>query len=259
MSPYFNPCRPSQHVPGLPDSRRSNRDSGAVDCSGGASSTTGIENNNASDGLTYGCNSTYLAGAPLEVFFLPPGVTNCLPTAPAAAASQSTRTGSSASRCTCPSSTSRARTTSAAPGSRSRYIGCEFAKAVLVTWGEPGFCPPQCAGPLKVECTGLLKPGSTWNFLGAQVPDGLEGRHRSSSSRAQAALRGRPRPSASDDIAADYMCETLFFGVVGDCDDYRRFKKAYNEGLTFAGIPQRHGRWRRASWPSTCCATARAT
>ena len=33
-------------------------------------------------------------------------------------------------------------------------------KAVLVTWGEPGFCPPQAAGPLKVECTGLLKPGS---------------------------------------------------------------------------------------------------
>ena len=34
------------------------------------------------------------------------------------------------------------------------------------------------------------------------------------------------------------MCETLFFGVVGDSDDWRRFKKAYNEGGTFAGIPQ---------------------
>ena len=41
-----------------------------------------------------------------------------------------------------------------------QVLGPEFAKAVLVTWGEPGFCPPQCAGPLKVECTGLLKPGS---------------------------------------------------------------------------------------------------
>ncbi|MBK7780468.1 MAG: hypothetical protein IPJ58_06695 [Ardenticatenia bacterium] len=37
---------------------------------------------------------------------------------------------------------------------------------------------------------------------------------------------------------ADLMCETLFFGVVGDADDYRRFKKAYNEGLEFAGINQ---------------------
>ncbi|MFQ5460877.1 MAG: DUF11 domain-containing protein, partial [Anaerolineae bacterium] len=42
-------------------------------------------------------------------------------------------------------------------------VGSDFTKAALVTWGEPGFCPPQCAGPLKVECSGLLKPGSTWN------------------------------------------------------------------------------------------------
>jgi hypothetical protein len=34
------------------------------------------------------------------------------------------------------------------------------------------------------------------------------------------------------------MCETLFFGVVGDADDFRRFKKAYNEGGSFGGIPQ---------------------
>ena len=54
-------------------------------------------------------------------------------------------------------------------------LGCEFAKASLVTWGEPGFCPPQAAGPLKVECTGLIKPGSTWNILGAQIPTGSKG------------------------------------------------------------------------------------
>ncbi|HRA19889.1 MAG TPA: hypothetical protein PLZ56_05560, partial [Anaerolineae bacterium] len=42
-----------------------------------------------------------------------------------------------------------------------------------------------------------------------------------------------------DDVVADLMCETLFFGVVGDADDYRRFKKAYNEGLDFAGVNQR--------------------
>ncbi|MCB0217535.1 MAG: hypothetical protein KDH92_12915, partial [Chloroflexi bacterium] len=41
-----------------------------------------------------------------------------------------------------------------------QYIGCDPSKAVLVTWGEPGFCPPQAAGPLKVECTGLLQFGS---------------------------------------------------------------------------------------------------
>ena len=137
-------------------------------------------------------------------------------------------------------------------------VGREFAKAVLVTWGEPGFCPPQCAGPLKVECTGLLKPGSTWNFLGAQMPDGLEERH-ALQVHGQAAQRDRPDVRRQDDIVADLMCETLFFGVVGDCDDYRRFKKAYNEGLEFAGIAHGHRPPATASWRSRCCATARAT
>ncbi len=114
-------------------------------------------------------------------------------------------------------------------------LGCDFAKASLVTWGEPGFCPPQAAGPLKVECTGLLKPGSTWNLLGAQIPNG---------SKSGILFKWTARQLSEigvdlgfDDVVADYMCETLFFGVVGDADDYRRFKKAYNEGLDFGGVP----------------------
>ncbi len=119
-----------------------------------------------------------------------------------------------------------------------QMVGPEFGKAVLVTWGEPGFCPPQCAGPLKVECTGLLKPGSTWNFLGSQVPTGAKGGMIFKFS-AQQISELFPTFGGEDDIIADYMCETLFFGVVGDCDDWRRFKKAYNEGLEFAGLNMR--------------------
>ncbi len=116
-------------------------------------------------------------------------------------------------------------------------VGLDFSKAVLLVWGAPGFCPPQCAGPLKVECTGLLKPGSTWNFLGAQMPTGSKGGMLFSFTAKQLSQIGVH--NGEDDIVADYMCETLFFGVVGDCDDYRRFKKAYNEGLSFAGVPMR--------------------
>jgi hypothetical protein len=111
-----------------------------------------------------------------------------------------------------------------------QVVGNDFAKAVLVTWGEPGFCPPQCAGPLKVECTGLLKPGSTWNILGAQIPTGSKGGMLFKFSARQISQLF-PGNGGDDDIVADAMCEDLFFGVVGDCDDYRRFKKAYNEGL----------------------------
>ena len=49
-------------------------------------------------------------------------------------------------------------------------LGGWDSKAMLLLWGAPGACPPQCAGPLKVECSGLLRPGSTWNFIGAQLP-----------------------------------------------------------------------------------------
>ncbi|MBI3941933.1 MAG: S8 family serine peptidase [Chloroflexi bacterium] len=43
-------------------------------------------------------------------------------------------------------------------------------KAILFLWGNPGPCPPQAIGPIKVECTGLLRPGSAWTFVGAMLP-----------------------------------------------------------------------------------------
>ncbi len=116
-------------------------------------------------------------------------------------------------------------------------VGDEPSKAILVVWGEPGFCPPQCAGPLKVECSGLLQPGTTWNFLGAQIPAGAKSGIVFSFTARQLSTIGVS--IGFDDIVADYMCEILFFGVVGDCDDYRRYKKAFDEGLTYAGVPIR--------------------
>ncbi|MFN8422810.1 MAG: hypothetical protein U0470_05220 [Anaerolineae bacterium] len=113
-------------------------------------------------------------------------------------------------------------------------VGCERTMAALVTWGEPGFCPPQAAGPLKVECTGMLKPGSTWNLQGAQVPTGSKSGILFKLSARQLSEDGID--VGFDDITGSYVCELLFFGVVGDADDYRRFKKAYDEGLDFQGV-----------------------
>jgi len=121
-------------------------------------------------------------------------------------------------------------------------IGCEYAKAALIAWGEPGFCPPQAAGPLKVECSGLLRPGSTWNFVGAQLPTGSKGGMVFKFSARQLSDLPAPLAIPPDDITADYLCESLFFGVVGDADDYRRFKKAYNEGLLWDNVPLHLGR-----------------
>lgn len=116
-----------------------------------------------------------------------------------------------------------------------QVLGCEPAKAVLLVWAEPGFCPPQAAGPLKVECTGLLRPGSSWSLLGAQIPRGSQSGILFKFTARQLYQIGVDL--GFNDVVADFMCETLFFGVVGDNDDYRRFKKAYGEGQVFGGIP----------------------
>lgn len=116
-------------------------------------------------------------------------------------------------------------------------LGVDPSKAVLVTWGEPGFCPPESAGPLKVECSGLVRPGAAWSFSGPMLPTGSQGGMVFSFTARQLSELGLAEQLGFDDVAADFMCETLFFGVVGDGDDYRRFKAAFDGGTTFAGIP----------------------
>jgi hypothetical protein len=114
-------------------------------------------------------------------------------------------------------------------------IGPEPSKAVLVAWGEPSFCPPNAAGPYNLTCSGLLQQGSRWSFLGAQIPTGAH----------SAILYGFTARRLSeigvdlgfDDMVADYMCETLYWGTVGDDGDYRDFAAAYRGGGRFAGLP----------------------
>ncbi|MCB0218001.1 MAG: hypothetical protein KDH92_15265, partial [Chloroflexi bacterium] len=109
-------------------------------------------------------------------------------------------------------------------------------KVTIVVWAAPGFCPPQAAGPLKVECSGLLGPGSTWNFQGGQIPVGARSAIAFSFLARQFSEVGID-PGGFDDVIADYMCERLFFDVVGDHDAYRRFKQAYDEGGLYERIP----------------------
>ena len=108
-------------------------------------------------------------------------------------------------------------------------IGDRPAKALLLVWGAPSYCPPQCAGPLKVECSGLLAPGSAWNFLGGQLPQSAK------SGLVISANNDVWGPSGGD-YFADALCETIFHSVVGNCGEYRRFLKAYTERGTWFGF-----------------------
>jgi hypothetical protein len=111
-------------------------------------------------------------------------------------------------------------------------VGAWPSKAILMVWGAPGACPPQCTGPLKVECSGLLKPGSAWHFVGAQLPRAA----KSGMVFSAPALQVGGIAGGNNDVFADVLCEALFEHVVGDCNEWRRFKKAFNEnGLWVVG------------------------
>jgi hypothetical protein len=71
-----------------------------------------------------------------------------------------------------------------------------------------------------------LRPGSAWHFLGAQLPQG-----------GKSGLVVSAGVSEHDgDIFADALCEALYFGAVGNCDEYRRFRKAYGEEGSWNGF-----------------------
>ena len=103
-------------------------------------------------------------------------------------------------------------------------VGAWPSKALLLVWGAPGACPPQCTGPLKVECSGLLAPGSSWNFLASQLPSGAKSGMVFSAPAVQ--LPGIAAGNA--DVFADLLCEAPFHYDVGNCAQFRRFKGAFN-------------------------------
>ena len=111
-------------------------------------------------------------------------------------------------------------------------VGAAPSQAILVAWGERRGDDP---GPLKSECSGLIRPGDSWDFIGAQIPSGTSGAMIFSFS-----ARGLGELGIDlgfDDTVAGYLCETLFYNTVGQPEAYRRFRAAYEQGGSFAGLP----------------------
>jgi len=110
-------------------------------------------------------------------------------------------------------------------------VGATDTKALLMYWGEPGFCPPQAAGPLKSECSGLLAPGSAWSFTAGQLPPGA----RSAVVYSLSTQRIEVQPGTFVPFA-DVVCNAAFYGVVGDWYDWLLFDTAYRQGGTWGGL-----------------------
>ncbi len=113
-------------------------------------------------------------------------------------------------------------------------------KAILLAMGEPSFCPPDCNGPLYIECSGLIQPGGTWRLGGNSRLVGTNSATVFSLSASTLGDLGI-RPGSSD-VAADAVCAALEDGAnvnafVDRCTDYRRFLTAFQHGGQYAGLP----------------------
>jgi hypothetical protein len=113
----------------------------------------------------------------------------------------------------------------------------EEAIAVMLVWPEQGQCPPDAAGPLKVECSGVLRPGESWSFFDQYIPTGAVSAEVYSFTSKDFEDLGIDDFYGFNDVAGDIMCESLYFGVVGDADDYRSLQLAYKDGTDFFGLP----------------------
>ena len=112
-------------------------------------------------------------------------------------------------------------------------VGNAPTKAFLVVWGDAGACPPQAAGPLKAECSGLLKPGSAWTFAAAgnSLPAGA----KSAFVYAMNAVNIVKDERGNELVFADLACETLFQLIVGSHGEWLRFDNAYRQSKTYFG------------------------
>lgn len=109
-------------------------------------------------------------------------------------------------------------------------VGDQDSKAIAVFFGEN-----TAEGPLKVECGGLMSAGDTWTFATGQIPEGAESADVYSFTTKLLSEIGVDL--GFDDVTADFVCQTLFFSVVGDQSDYSVFKSAYAGGDDWMGVP----------------------
>lgn len=120
-------------------------------------------------------------------------------------------------------------------------LGPGPTKAVLVLWAQADGGGPSCVAPSLVRCSGLLQPGSAWDFpltpaagAGAGFSSGVL---YSFTARPLSEI-GVAIPGTRDDtVAADYACERLTAVLAGDCAAYGAFAAAFAAGGNAFDLP----------------------
>jgi hypothetical protein len=106
---------------------------------------------------------------------------------------------------------------------------------LLLIWDAEADCA-SCPGPSRSQCSGLLAPGAAWSFernvLGPQA-------HSAVAFSFNARSLDELGITGDATLAADRVCALLVPGAPASCEAYRQFRRAYDDGADFAGVPLR--------------------
>jgi hypothetical protein len=114
-------------------------------------------------------------------------------------------------------------------------LGPRPSKAVLVAFTNSRDCGPACDEVQGVECSGLIHPGGTWHFLGAQIPFQASSGIVFSFADLRRSDPALGLAAGDEDLVVDALCATLL--QARDCASYAQFKAAADAGGEFAGLP----------------------
>lgn len=109
------------------------------------------------------------------------------------------------------------------PSIQIQNTGDASTVALLVLWGDAASCPLRAAGPLKLECTGLLRPGGAWTLSGPFLPPGARSAIVYSLNAVDMAADRRGNLVPFSDLA----CSSLFIALVGNHEEWAKFDRAY--------------------------------
>ena len=109
---------------------------------------------------------------------------------------------------------------------QAQNVGAEVSVAVLMTWAELNDPCASAPGPLGVECSGLLKPGSAWTFSNSGIPAG---------SKSGFVYSFSTEICMGQEISS-LMCANLQ-AMVGDDGAFRTFHEDYLGSGQVFGIP----------------------
>lgn len=95
---------------------------------------------------------------------------------------------------------------------------------------------PWPGTPGRVSCGGLLRPGASWNFYGAQIASGSRSGIVLSLAGTTLTAAGADT-SAGDDVVGGRLCELIRTRVADDPARWRTFVAAWQSGAAWEGVP----------------------